>query len=290
VDRGAKLLVCALATGVCTPLSACTPLRPLDAEGDAGRGALDAARSDAAGLDAAGLDAAGLDAGAPSDAPLPDAPLPDAPLPDAPGLDAFSPDAFARDASTPDAWAADAYSPDAFVSATPLRPSTPGDVVVSEIMPVPAGGDSDEWIELYNPSALQAFDLEGCDLQGRISSIRIRSRLVVMPRSYVTLGATGAPFPVDYPWGLGGGGTIRLDDRADRVAISCTGALIDEVLYDTSFPVIDRHSIMVESAVLGGADPASDNDLAASWCSAPMTSSIDGRDFGTPGEMNVCPP
>lgn len=279
VARRLKLVVCAVA------LSACTPLRPLDPVGDAGRGAMDAARSDAGSLDAGSFDAGSIDGG-----PLDSGNPSDAPRPDAPGLDAFSPDAFARDAFVPDARTPDAFSPDAFVSPTPLLPSNVGDVVVSEMMPVPAGGDSDEWIELYNPSALQAFDLEGCDLQGRISSIRIRSRLVVMPRSYVTLGAAGAPFPVDYTWGAGGAGTFRLDDRTDRVAISCTGRLIDEVDYDGSFPVIDRRSVMVESAVLGGADPASGNDLAASWCSAPSTASIDGRDFGTPGDINVCPP
>ena len=263
--------------------SACTPLRPLDHEGDAARPGLDAARADGGGLDAA------ADAWRP-DAPLPDAPGLDASAPDAHGSDAFSPDAWAPDAYAPDAYAPDAYTNDAYVSPTPIRPTSTGDLVISEIMASPTGGTSDEWFELYNPSALQAFDLEGCDIQGRSSSLRIRSRLVVMPRAYVTLGAGSTPFPVDYEWTLGGPGVFTLDDNEDRVAISCTGRLIDEVLYDRTFPLVTRHSLMVSSSVLGGPSPATSNDLAASWCSAPSTASIDGRDFGTPGEINVCPP
>lgn len=267
------LAACAVASAAIGS-GACTPLRPLDPEGDAGRPALDASRTDAAGLDA----------GTPSDAQMPDARQPDAP-----GLDAFARDTSAPDTFVPDAWAADAFSTDAWVSPTPIRPTSPGDVVISEIMAAPAGGTSDEWFELYNPSPTQAFDLEGCDLEGRTSSTRIRARLVVSPHAYATLGAGGTSFPADYVWAVGGP-VFTLDDNVDRVAISCTGTLIDEVEYDRAFPIVDRHSAMVEAAVLGGADPAADNDAATSWCSAPTTAAIDGRDFGTPGEMNVCPP
>ncbi len=77
-----RLVTCSLGLA----LVACTPLRPLDAESDAGT-----ARARDASLDAAGLDAAGLDA------TVADAFALDAAGLDAPGLDAFVlvvPDAF----------------------------------------------------------------------------------------------------------------------------------------------------------------------------------------------------
>ncbi len=256
--------------------SACTPLRPLDE--DAAIGPIDAATRDAGPSTDTATDAP-RDARIATDATF-----------DAPGLDAPQPDAFSPDAWAPDAFApADAYAvPDARVSMTPIRPSAPGSVVFSELMIDPTGGESDEWVELYNPSSAQSYDLRGCMFDGMSTSHTIAADFVIIPRAYGTAVAAREPeFEPDYIYGTR---AFLLEDISDRVALVCGGVVIDEVLYNRTFPILESRSIMVESGVLGGVNPHSGNDNPDGWCSAPETARYSLRNYGTPGEMNVCPP
>lgn len=252
---------------------ACTPLRPLDDD-----------RTDA--FAASARDAGASDAS--RDAPVPDVGVtdaaPDAAF-DAAGLDAFAPDAYTPDAFVP----RDAFrAPDAWVSMSPVRPSAPGSLVFSELMIDPAGGEPDEWVELYNPSAAQAYDLRGCSFDGMATTHEIERAFVISPRAYGTAVASAEPeFTPDYVYGVR---EFLLEDAADRVALVCDGVVIDEVLYNRTFSILERRSIMVESSVLGGMSPHLGNDVASAWCSAPDTSRYSLQGYGTPGEMNNCPP
>lgn len=258
-----------------TTAVACTPLRPLDDGDDAASPARDAGPHDA---------------GPPIDAPRDAALARDAFTFDAPGLDAPPPDAFSPDAWAPDAFLpADAYvPPDAWVSPSPVRPSTAGSVVFSELMIDPDGGDADEWVELYNPSASQSYDLRGCTLDGMATSHTIATSFVIPPRSYATAVADREPdFEPDYVYGRT---AFLLEDDRDRVALVCGAVVIDEVSYTSMFPILMARSIMVESSVLGSMTPHVGNDAPGAWCSAPETARYSLRNYGTPGGINTCPP
>ena len=250
------------------PLLACTALRPLDDDGD-----IDAAlvRDTGPAIDAQ------RDARLTVDATL-DAPALDAPPPDAFSADAFAPDVFVpRDAFV---------APDAWVSSSPVRPSAAGSVVFSELMIEPRSAT--EWVELYNPSASQSFDLRTCSFAGVASSHVIADMFVIPPRSYgVASASLDGAIDSDYLYGTG---TFVLEPDADRIALVCGGVVIDEVLYDRTFPILEQRSIMVASSVLGGPNPHLGNDAAEAWCSAPETARYSIRNYGTPGEINTCPP
>lgn len=261
-----RVAICCLAA---TALVACTPLRPLDDDDE--------------------IDAASIvrDAGPAMDAARDARVAIDATL-DAPGLDAPPPDAFSADAFAPDVFVPrDAFvAPDAWVSSTPVRPSAVGSVVFSELMIEPRSAT--QWVELYNPSATQSFDLRTCSFDGMATSHPIAGTFVIPPRSYGVASASfDADIGTDYLYGTG---TFLLERVSDRAALVCGGVVIDEVLYGRTFPILEQRSIMVASSVLGGSSPHLGNDVADAWCSAPETARYSTRNYGTPGAINTCPP
>lgn len=261
-----------LITAIVVLAAGCTPLRPLDEPEDTGAGRQDAGSP---------LDAARDDGGSARDAST-DAP---APL----GTDAAMPDAWTS--MERDAWAVDAWAPDAATldAGSPVRPSALGDVVLSELMIDPGLtfplGDAEEWLEIHNPSRVQAYDLTGCTLDGMSSMFTIGT-VVVPPGGHVVL-AQGPKAGLDPDWVYPGAYALR--DTTDRVAITCGGVSIDVVMYDARlFGVVEGRSIQVLPAVLGGPRPALDNDDRDAWCPATDTTTYAMGLYGTPGEPNDC--
>ncbi|MGB0589444.1 MAG: lamin tail domain-containing protein [Myxococcota bacterium] len=170
------------------------------------------------------------------------------------------------------------------------RVPEPGDVVITELMIAPEASSDDggEWLELLN-TASEAVVLDGCTLSdpsaSDIHTIDPPTPFVVQPGALVVFGRTGNPAanggtPVDYFYGQ----TFTMDNDTDGVTLTCDGAVIDAVVYDSLFPTITGASIQLAPS----SQDATANDEAASWC--PSYTPYGAGDQGTPGAPNlVCP-
>src|SRR5262249_23040812 len=72
----------------------------------------------------------------------------------------------------------------------PRRPQLSGELVITELMSNPAAvaDTAGEWIELYNPSADEALDLEGCTLDdGGSRPHAIATGFVIAAGAYATI-------------------------------------------------------------------------------------------------------
>ncbi len=163
-----------------------------------------------------------------------------------------------------------------------------GDVLLSELMvnPRAVSDPYGEYIELYNAAA-QAIDVylwTLSDVDGE--SVTIEEHLVIEPGTYVVLGtnadtATNGGVAVDYVYSS----DFKLNNGSDElVTLALEGGAINEVSYDTSWP-IDAGAAM-------GLDPFR-LDLGSSgsvdaWCA--QQTELSGGDLGTPGaENDLCP-
>ncbi len=161
-------------------------------------------------------------------------------------------------------------------------------VMISEIMvvalanPVQSAG---EWLELYNPSDAEAFDLLGCQLQGQalFETFEIGQSVLVAPGGFVTLGkGTAAELgfvpDIELP-----AQTSFLND-GDSIRVLCAGVVFDEVEYGgAAWPSLDP-------GISIALDPTSmtpvGNDQGLSWCAS--SDEYAPQLFGTPGAANVC--
>ncbi|TNF28555.1 MAG: lamin tail domain-containing protein [Deltaproteobacteria bacterium] len=169
-------------------------------------------------------------------------------------------------------------------------PAAAGDLVISEIMRNPSGGDDlGEWIELYNPQNV-ARKLDGCvlsDLGGDSYALPAGGDgLTVGAKAYLVLGrsadaAVNGGFVPDHVYT-----GFVLANGDDEVILTCGETVIDRVVYaDTGWPSSASHAMSLSGAKLD----ANQNDTAASWCDAASTYGS-GSDYGTPRRPNpTCP-
>jgi hypothetical protein len=171
----------------------------------------------------------------------------------------------------------------------PVTPSAEGDLVISEIMRDPSaqGETVGEYFEIYNPTATP-FTLLGCIISDDgIDSHEIAEEVVINPDAFATLAVSAAALPnPDYVY-RSSTLTFFLDNSEDEIIITCNGTVIDEVVYDNSFPNAPGVSMNLDPGVLY----ADDNDSGINWCHTPLGDDIlDGGDVGTPGASNgTCP-
>jgi hypothetical protein len=170
----------------------------------------------------------------------------------------------------------------------PIVRPTVGDVIITELMPNPAGLDADrEWLELL---VARDVDLGGVEIaagpdgprytlgdDGACWRVRGGTHLVLARRAAAA--ENGGLAGVDAPlaFGLGNdGGDLR---------VSSEGALIDAVSYDGA-AVEEGRSLSLAPL---HTDPV-DNDDAASWCPAGGAAYGPGG-AGSPGAPNpACDP
>ena len=159
-------------------------------------------------------------------------------------------------------------------------------VVVTELMPDPqAVADTQgEWLELYN-AGTSAVNLSGWKLADSSgNSHTIAASLSLGVGQYLVLGnnsnqATNGGVPVAYSYG-----GWNLANSADQVLLyDTTGALADQVSYDSSWGVASGASLSLKN-------PALDNSLASSWCVEQAAWSGSTGDKGTPGAAAGCGP
>lgn len=162
-----------------------------------------------------------------------------------------------------------------------------GDVVVSEIFPNPAGGDSGkEWVEFYNAGS-ETFDIGLCILGDQDSdSHDITSELLIAPGAYVVLAQdiAAAGVGADYEYS-----SYFLSNSGDEVVLNCGGQDIDVVTYSSSFDV----SGVSNQLDVNSLDAAS-NDSESAFCSLVANVYDDGTadssgnvQYGTPGTANA---
>lgn len=167
-------------------------------------------------------------------------------------------------------------------------PGSSGDVLITEFMKNVANTPDDdaEWIELYNPSDTESYDLRGCTLTDEGNEYIVPTRLIVDPSSYVTLGRSADSAVVGFTPDHSYGATIKLSDGADTISVFCNSTLIDEVSYDAGETFPDERGFSV--TLSNDAFSAEANDLGENWCSG--QSEYATNEYGTPGEANdECP-
>ncbi len=158
-----------------------------------------------------------------------------------------------------------------------------GEVVISEIMPNPtAVADADgEWFELHNPSAVDTYELGGCEISGQDGEavITIATDLSIAPGEdlvFSPMSKVDPGFTTDYGYTE----NFSVANGGDIITLSCGGMMVDTVDYDT-FPPAAGVSLNLDIDTLD----ATSNDAAENWC--PGTTIYNDPDTGTPGETNV---
>lgn len=170
-----------------------------------------------------------------------------------------------------------------------------GELVITEIMPDPAGKDDDgvEWFEVYNasgkPISLDGVGLvyskaDGTDPNGHLI---MDAGLEIPAGVYMTFGnvtADAKPSHVDYGVGSDLG---TMSNSGGRVSVLCGDVVVDEAIYDATM-IGDGVSAIFDGAL----DPSpTENDDLTKWCTSPED--VDpyfGMEFGSPRADNAdCP-
>ncbi|HJL20559.1 MAG TPA: lamin tail domain-containing protein [Sandaracinaceae bacterium LLY-WYZ-13_1] len=200
------------------------------------------------------------------------------------------------DDAQPSAWdAVDITS----VSGCPAA-ATPeaGDLVVTEIgHSFSVSGDHD-FVELTNPTSDTTYDVNGCSFgDGDPSSpdheVDITGETLLLPGTRLVFSGGDAEVQ-DILMEFG----LNEDDRWFLRCPSTSGAIVDEVNLDDTFPrdtsgaEVDDVSIQIGEDVLSGTDPDLANDVGSAWCFTDAANTYGTMGLiGTPGAPNeaMCP-
>lgn len=171
-------------------------------------------------------------------------------------------------------------------SETPLSSTPqPGDMVISEFMVYPnvltlANG---QWFELVNMSG-QTLDLKGCVFGNGYNwgQTTIADSLTVPSGGRIVIGhnadaAANGGVLVSYAWSGWEFGTT-----ADTIRLNCDGVSIDQIGYDSSWPLGQGQSVSVSLAY----QTAADNDYPEGWCASTSIYDSTDNNMGTPGAAN----
>jgi hypothetical protein len=172
------------------------------------------------------------------------------------------------------------------------EPPGGGDVVISELLIIPATNESDEWIELSvaHGASTDVFDLAGCELtsdggeQWVISSEEAGATLLWAGAPLV-LARSADSATLGNPPELVYGNALVLDNLQDTLTLHCAEEAIDSVGWDTAlgWPI----PVGVSWSLAGNLLTATANDDQAAWCHGDP---VNGT-AGSPGSLNaLCPP
>lgn len=163
-----------------------------------------------------------------------------------------------------------------------------GDLVLSEVMAVPAGSAAVEWIEIYNASAV-AQPLDGVLIaKGDPSDPTRRSELVVRGAgaleageyAIVASGHGSETFEARYVWD---GAFGLLGNDGATLELGCQGTVVDAVTYGSAG--VGNASEGFSLSLDGMWSPhAGENDRPSRWCNA--QSLYDSTNRGSPGAPN----
>lgn len=193
----------------------------------------------------------------------------------------------------------DAGEPDDVDAGTPVSPTSPGDIIISEIHKNPGAVEDllGEWFEVHNPTEL-TFDLDGLaftDLSDP-PDFFLAPATIIPPGGTLLFAADNDPLingglDPDIVWRIDGI-IFDLGNTDDEIIVLNPNAPggeveIDRVQYDVTFPNIAGVSMSLDPALLD----VEGNDAATSWCDgATRYGDPDLGDVGTPGSFNQpCP-
>ena len=174
-------------------------------------------------------------------------------------------------------------------SAGPTAPS-PGDLVITEIMPDPlvVDGDFGEWFEVKSLAGGDR-DLAGMTVtDDDATGFTVEGSLVLPAGGYLVFApdadaTANGGLPVDYAYDVA---DLKLGNEGDAVVLTFGNATLDLVAYDPDdgFPIEEGYAMSLSPS----AQTPEANDDGARWCAA--ASVYGGGDRGTPGAPNDgCP-
>ncbi|MDP8254835.1 MAG: lamin tail domain-containing protein [Candidatus Alcyoniella australis] len=166
----------------------------------------------------------------------------------------------------------------------PAQPAA-GEALFTEIMYDPLALEDivGEWVELLNTTQT-AFNLRGCvfsdENEEHLSTIE--TDLALPANGYLILGIglddNQSPAQPDWTWG-----EYNLGNSGDTVSLTCSGEVIDQVVYDEA--AMDYDPVKGASlALCPGSEDTTANDDMAAWRFS--TSAMSDGDLGTPREAN----
>lgn len=152
-------------------------------------------------------------------------------------------------------------------------------VVINEFMEAPQSSSTEtdgEWIELFNNTD-NWINLSGWTIENNYGQEIILSTYLLPPRSYYVLAACGnenlnGGFTPDFVYG-----SFTIQDTGTISLLSISSILIDEIQYDSSWPIAAGFSCE-------RINPGWVSSLASSWDLS--TLSYGDGDMGTPGAQN----
>ncbi len=160
-----------------------------------------------------------------------------------------------------------------------------GNIIITEIMANPARvyDSNGEWFEIYNATS-HDIDVQGLEIADSGSNyFVITQSLVISAGSRLVLGRNGKTsenggVDVDYVYT-----NFSLVNSGDSIIISQGGVIIDQVNYNSTWPLVVGKSISLDRYHHDGTS----NDSAANWCAAQSVYGL--GDYGTPGIINdIC--
>ncbi|MEX1024439.1 MAG: lamin tail domain-containing protein [Planctomycetota bacterium] len=177
-------------------------------------------------------------------------------------------------------------APLSFVAGTPT-------LVISEFMANPGsiGDSTGEWVEIYNPGATPV-DIEGwtlADLDFDSTLLDNGGAGIIVPAGgQITLGNSSDPLVnggITHAFDYSNNGQFFLSNSSDEIVLlSPTGIVVDQIIYDGTWPFADGVSAALGVAFLD----TTSNDDPLNWTGSTCT--IAGTpcnpDSGTPGTAN----
>ncbi|NQW64107.1 MAG: lamin tail domain-containing protein, partial [Deltaproteobacteria bacterium] len=173
----------------------------------------------------------------------------------------------------------------ALTARTPPNNPGVGGLVISELMVASQAGSPDdgEWIEVYNPSTTETYDLDGCSIGDGTNSVGITTTTTVAPGAYFLFGrstdsAANFGAPVDFAWGI----NFQLNNSGENPTLNCGTTVVDTVVYPQLFEREQGASFQLHPGTL---DAVTNDAATTAWCNSRTTFGAFGKK-GTPKAAN----
>jgi hypothetical protein len=165
-----------------------------------------------------------------------------------------------------------------------LRVPKAGEILISEILPIPEQTGTDyEFVEIYNGTN-DSLQLENCELHGGSPKVAsLPSSILIAPNSFVAIGADsaiGVQFHTETKW-------PSLTNTKQSVVLRCNGITIDSLFYGQA-DSLDVDFLPVKSGVSTQLILSSwkEKESSSAWCVSDPTPGIENNCSTKEGFMN----
>ena len=160
-----------------------------------------------------------------------------------------------------------------------------GDVIVSEFMPIPIGGVSEQWFELTSFSDVP-IELGGMEITGATISDRfiVPPGAILSPRGALVFGASR-----DAAGGVAAviwteHGSFGLSDAGDVIELTYGGRRVHRVEYDPTWPLFLSASVQREDT-----KPPEEVETSNGWCLPALLYDLAGNSGSPRNPVHDCP-